>query len=261
MKKSYIFLLITVWLTASVFAGVEWSSRITVTDNEKGRTEEMTSVVYAQGGDVKQVFKDVPKSQRRQYIDEGYWLYKGDQDTLYIVDDKGKTITPLSLDALQRMGDLAGGIVKIEIRDQQVNTEWLGEDKVLGLPCRHMKIVTDYTMEIKVAVIKKTMIVHQEREIWASTAVKGLEQAAQPFLKRDFRTGFAELDEMIKAEMQRMKESGVPLKSITRMVQKNKKGKVSGDTTTTVEVTGIDHKDLPAAIFELPADYRMQEGV
>ena len=30
---------------------------------------------------------------------------------------------------------------------------------------------------------------------------------------------------------------------------------------TTVEVTGIDHKDLPAAIFELPADYRMQEGV
>jgi hypothetical protein len=210
---------------------------------------------------VKQVFTGVPKRERDRYIEDGYWLYKGKDETIYIVNDKKKTITPLSLEGLQQLGSVAGGIVKIQILDHKAETQWLKNERILGLPCRHLKIISDYTLKIKIALIKKTVIVHQEREIWASTAVRGMKGIAQPFLRKEFKTGFPELDKMIEAETQRMKTMGVPLKSVTHTVNKNKKGKVTGDTTTEMEVTSIKSKKLDATMFELPLDYKTEEGV
>jgi hypothetical protein len=259
MKKILSVTLLVLFMAVSTFAGVEWVSKIT-TSAEKGKDSEMTSHVYAQDGDVKQVFKNVSKDRRNVYIEDGYWLYKGKEDMIYLVNDKEKTVTPLSLDALLQMTAVVGELVKIQISDHQVNTETLNPETIMGYPCSHVRITSDYTMKMKIAFIKKTFQVHEVKEIWASANVKYLNEISQAFLNKDFKTGFEELDKMIEKEMAQMKKMGFPLKTVTHNIQKGKKGKVLSDTTTTMEVLEINSKSFPAAFFEIPKDYQMADS-
>ncbi len=259
MKKILCVTLLILFMAVSTFAGVEWVSKIT-TSAEKGKDSEMTSHVYAQGGDVKQVFKNVAKDKRNVYIEDGYWLYKGKENMMYLVNDKEKTVTPLSLDALLQMTAVVGELVKIQIYDHQVNTETLNPEEVMGHLCNHVRITSDYTMKMKIAFIKKTFQVHEVKEIWASSNVKYLNEISQSFLNKDFKTGFEELDKMIEKEMAQMKKMGFPLKTVTHNIQKGKKGKVLSDTITAMEVLEINSKSFPASFFEIPKDYQMADS-
>lgn len=258
MKKVFSLSLLVLFMAVSTFAGVEWVSKVT-TSAEKGRDSEMTSYVYAQDGDVKQVFKNVSKDKRNVYIEDGYWLYKGKENMMYLVDDKEKTVTPMSLDALLQMTAVVGELVKIEISDHQVKTDTLNPEEVMGYLCNHVRITSDYTMKMKIAFIKKTIQVHEVKEIWASANVKYLNEINQSFLSKDFKTGFEDLDKMIEKEMAQMKKMGFPLKTVTHNVQSGKKGKTMSDTTTTMEVLEIKAKSFPASFFEVPKDYQMAD--
>ncbi len=259
MKKFGYLSILIVFLTVSSFAGVEWVSKITTTGNKKSMHNEMTSRVYAQDGDVKQVFKNVPKSKRNVYVEEGYWLYKGKENMMYIVNDKEKTVTPVSLDSLLQMMGVVGQLVQISISDQQINVETLTQGKVLGYLCNHIRIKSNYTMKMKITFIKKTMMINEVKEIWASPKIKHLKEINQVFLNKDFKTGFEDLDIMITKEMQLMKRIGFPLKIVTHNIQKNKKGKVKSDSITTMEVIKLNPRSFPKSFFEIPKDYQVAE--
>jgi len=259
MKRILTFSILVVFLAVSVQAGVEWTAK-TTTSGDRQKDNVMLSTVSAENGDFRQEFSNVSKQQRNQFVEDGYWLYKGKERMLYIVDHKKKTVTPMSLDALQQMMQAMGPMVKMSLEDVSVKTENLGTAKVLGYPCRHVKIHRAYTMKMKVTLIKKTMRMEEEVEVWGSTAVPAYASLKGEYLQRNFKTGWEDLDKMIEKQVAAMKDLGFPLKTITRSRQFNKKGKIKAETLTTMEVQKVTKKSFPAGHFTVPENYTVEEN-
>ncbi len=255
MKKISLLLIVSLLLTCTIFAGVQWTSTITAKSTDKKANNQIISVVSAEKGNLKQAFTSVP-SKSMVYIKEGYWLYKVDKYLIYIVNDKEKTYMALSLDDLLQMAGMFGQMVKMEVTDQSVNTEVLPAETVLGFSCNHIRITSDYTMKVKIVFIKKTMTIHEVKEIWATPEMTGLNEINKSFLKKNFKTGIADLDALIQKQIAQQKNLGFPLKTITQQIQKGKKGKVEVESTTTMEVTDIKAASFPASFFEIPAGYK-----
>ena len=259
IKKSIVLLTVLAVFTVFSYAGIEWTTSIKTVGKGKKDSNEIDTQTFAQGGNVKQVFKGVAREDMFHFQD-GYWLYKSDEDNIYIVNEKKYNYMVISLDGMLQMTGMLGSLVKIEILDHSINAEVLPEETILGFPCNHLKVTTDYTMKIKIAFIKKTMRVHEEKEIWGSDKIPGLSDISAAFLKKDVKTGIPDLDDMVQKQMEQQKKIGFPLQVITHTSQLDKKGKVSGETTTTMTVTKIEKKDFPASFFEIPANYDRVEG-
>ena len=115
-------------------------------------------------------------------------------------------------------------------------------------------------MKMKIAFIKKTMRMHEVKEIWGTNKKAGFNEMNQAFLRKDFKTGIPDLDELIRKEMEKQKKIGFPLKVITHSLQKTKKGKVKSKSTSTMTVTKINAKNFPKSFFEIPGNYDRIEG-
>ncbi len=254
MKRTTVSLLLALSFALSLNAGVIWKTK-TVTDGEnKGQRNEILSTTFAQAGDVRQQFEEV-KRKDNLHSDKIWWLFKNKDKMLYIVNDKEKTILPMSIDGMLQMAGALGEMVKVEISDSTAKVEDLGSETIMGLPCRHVRISREYTMNMKIVLIKKTVMVKEIRDVWGSRKVEGLAEIGASYLGKDMRTGFEELDKMIEKEAKMMEGVGFPLKSINRQTQFSKKGKEMGTTTTTMEVLSMEKKVLDAAMFELPEGY------
>lgn len=254
MKKLIITLLIAAFFTVTAFAGVEWTSTITTHGTSKHTNNEIISHVYAEKGNLKQVFEGV-SNENMFHFQNGYWLYKVKDDRIYIVDNNKKSYMVLDLDSLLQLTGMFGKLVKIKIADHTINTETLPKETIAGYSCNHIKITSQYSMTVKIAFIKKKMKVHEVKEIWSTADMPGLKELHQSFVKKDFNTGIADLDEMLQKEMEQQKKLGFPLKMITTNIQKNKKGKVKSEATTTMKVSNIKTKSFPASFFEIPGEY------
>ncbi len=254
MKKLFLSVLLVVFTALSLQAGIVWKTR-TVTDSEnKAQRNEVLATTFAQGGDVRQQFEEVKKKDNL-HGDKIFWLYKNQEKMLYIVNDKEKTILPMSIDGMLQMAGALDELVKIEISDALATVEDLGGETVMGLPCKHVRINREYTMNMKIAIIKKTMLIKEIRDVWGSRQVEGLAEIGATFLGKDFRTGHASLDKMIEKEAKLMDGVGFPLKTVSQQTQFSKKGKEMGKTTTTMEVLSMEKKALDAALFVLPEGY------
>ncbi len=254
MKRILTFLLISGLLTVFAFGGIEWSTSIITTGKDKKANNDITTHTYAQGGDVKQVFEGVAKENPFNFQD-GYWLFKGKSEQIYIVNDKKKTYMVMDLDTMLQAAGMAGQMVKITITDQTANTAVLPDETIMGYSCNHFKITTEYTMKIKVFFIKKTMRVHEEKEVWGTNDIPGIKEIGQSFMKKEYKTGFPDLDEMIQKQMEEQKKIGFPLKMITYRYDKDKKDRPQNESTTTMIVSNMAKKDFPKSMFEVPADY------
>jgi len=260
IKKLLVLLTVFTMLGIFSFAGVQWTTSIKTTSAKgKKANNDIVAQTFAQEGNVKQVFKGVTNEDMFHFQD-GYWLYKSGEDNIYIVNDKKYNYMVISMDGLLQMTGMLGSLVKIEILDHTINTEILPEETIMGYPCNHLKITTDYTMKIKIAIIKKTMKIHEEKEVWGSTKIPGLKEINVGFLNKEFKTGITDLDEMIQKQMKQQKEIGFPLKMITHSRQMNKKNKIKAESTTTMTISNIENKDFPATLFEIPANYDRVEG-
>ncbi len=260
MKKISLFFALVLVITSFSFAGLEWTTTMKIESSQKGVGNDITTHAYAQAGNVKQVFENVAK-ENPFYNTDGYWLYKANENNIYIVNDKEKSYTVLSVDDLLQLTGAFGQLVKMEISDYTANTEVLPGETILGYACNHLKIVTDYTLKVKIAFIKQTMKVHEEKEVWGTTQIQGLKEMNQAFMGKNFKTGIADLDNLIQEEMKKQKEIGFPLKMITKRTDSDtKKGKVQGESTTTMTVTKLETKNFPPSFFEIPSSYFQNEN-
>lgn len=254
MKRFLTTFMLLTFAALGLDAGVVWKTRMVVESSNKGQRNEVLSTTFAQDGDVRQQFDEVKKKDAL-YSDSVYWLFKNKEQMLYIVNDKEKTIMPMSLDGMLQMAGALGELVKITISDSTVEVKDLGSETVLDLPCRHVRVTRDYTMVMKIAIIKKTMVVNEVRDIWGSKQIQGLSEIGSAYMGKAFRTGHADLDKLIEKEAKLMEDVGFPLKTVSKQVQMNKKGKPAGENTTTTEVLSIEKKNLEKALFELPEGY------
>jgi len=257
--KKIAVMIVILLFTVFSFAGVQWTTSIKIIGKGKKANNEIDAQTYAQGGNVKQVFKGVVNEDMFRTQD-GYWLYKANEDNIYIVNDKKHDYMTIPMDGLLQMTGMLGQLVKIQILDHTINTEVLPDETVLGYHCAHLKVTTDYTMKLKILIVKKTINVHEEKEIWSTSKIPGFNDINPGFLKKDVKTGIPDLDEMIQKEMEHQKKIGFPLKVITNTQHKDKKGRVKNETTTTMTVTEISTKNFPGSFFEIPANYDHVEG-
>ncbi|HUU05117.1 MAG TPA: DUF4412 domain-containing protein [Patescibacteria group bacterium] len=258
MKKTIFVIFLIFIFTMTVFAGVEWRAK-TVTESQiKGQSNTIVMQVYASGGNVKQVFESVA-AENEMFQKGSYWLFKADDSSLYLVNPAEKTYSRLPMNAIMQMAGVVGKLVKIKIKNPVINSEKLGTETILGLPCQHSKLLMEYDMEVKIAIIKSKSHEKIEKEVWSTPKFKGMAEMAEAFRFRDFKTGMEDLDKLIEAQMKAEAELGFPLKMITVATSVNKKGKAKEKSRTTMEVLSLGSKNFPASFFAIPAGYEEKQ--
>ncbi len=68
-----------------------------------------------------------------------------------------------------------------------------------AIPCQHSKLLMEYDMEVKIAIIKSKSHEKIEKEVWSTPKFKGMAEMAEAFRFRDFKTGMEDLDNLIEA--------------------------------------------------------------
>ncbi|HEY0513114.1 MAG TPA: hypothetical protein VGH73_14490 [Thermoanaerobaculia bacterium] len=260
MRKLTLSLISAAFLLAAIpcSAGIHYKS---VSKTESEGTRAQGSDVQAEGwvaaDKAKVAFLESngnPMAQKGTYI-----LTKDGGKTLYLVNPNDKTYAEWSLQGMLGMvGAVMNGmgpLLKVQFSDLK-SDKVLNEDggMVLGLPTRHYRFHTTYTMTIRVLGMGNTANVVSDQDVWATTRLTdvglGVWLRAEPP-----RTGNADFDKLIAAQAGRYE--GFPLKVVTTSVSTQQKGNKTTRSTSTVQVTELDRNAaIPASTFEIPAGYK-----
>ena len=240
------------------FAGIHYKSTTrTESQGARAQSSDIQAEGWVSGEKVKVAFltsNGNPMAQAGTYI-----LSKDGGKTIYLVNPQEKTYAEWSLQGmLGAVGAIMNGmgpLLKVQFAD--LKSTKLGEDDggtVVGLPTRHYKYRTTYTMTGKVLGMGNTADVVSDQDIWATTRLTdaglGVWLRAEPQ-----RTGNAEFDKLIASEAGRFQ--GFPLKVVSTSTSTPKKGDKTTTTRSTVEVTSLDaNASIPASTFEIPAGYK-----
>lgn len=258
MKKTRLTIMFILVFAVSSFAGVEWKARTVTQAEAKGQSNTVVQQVFAQGGNVKLVFESVAY-ENEMFKKGSYWLFKAADESFYMVNPEDKTYARLPINAMLQMAGVVGKLVKIKIKNPVINVEKLGTETMLGYPCLHSKMLMEYDMEVKIAIIKSKSHEKIEKETWSTPKFKGMEEMAESFRFRDFKTGMEDLDALIEQQMKAEAGLGFPLKMITVTTSIGKKGKEKEKSRQVMEVLSLGAKNLPASFFEIPAGYEEKQ--
>ncbi|HEY3566624.1 MAG TPA: DUF4412 domain-containing protein [Thermoanaerobaculia bacterium] len=226
-------------------------------DRANGRNSDIQAEGWVAGEKAKVAFLESngsPVAQQGTYI-----LTKDGGKTLYLVNPQDKTYAQWDLQGmLGVVGAVMNGmgpLLKIQFSDPK--TEKLAEDDgglVAGVPTRHYKYRTSYTMTVKVLGMGNTANVVSEQDIWATT--KATDAGLGVWLRAEpTRTGNKEFDKLLTSSA--AKFQGFPLKVVTVSTSTQQKGNKQTVSHSTMEVTQLDASaSVPASTFEIPAGYK-----
>jgi hypothetical protein len=180
---------------------------------------------------------------------------------VFLVDPQKQTYAEWDVAAMLRsIGSIletTGGMVKLEVEAPQVSAlEEQDGGLILGLPTRHYRVRTSYTMKLKILGIGRAMDIEASQDIWATA---DLEDAALGlWLRNDqLTTGNDDLDRLLRAETAAM--VGFPLKVETVTTQSSgKKGK-SSITRTVTTVDELRQERIDPSYFVLDPSFKRQE--
>ncbi len=251
--KSFFCGLLIIFFVNSLFAGLEWKMKVDNVAKQKKQSYQIVQQFFAQNGNVRM---DVLESDRKDelYDKDVYWIYRGKQDTMYIVNKKEKNYFEMPLDFIFRSLGAFGSLVKIEISDASQKIEKLPDEAVSGFNCQHFKIERQYVMKMKIVLIKKTLRIRTESEIW-STRDLAFKEIADNFRFKDLKTGWQDLDAMIQKEREFYAAIGFIVKKIEKTYEIDKKGREEESSVLTTQLLEIREKSLSADLFEIPAGY------
>jgi hypothetical protein len=236
---------------ATAMAGIEFTSKVS---DERGRAVSSTRG-WVDGSKAK--IEEVSGRGSGGMEKGSYILSKDGGKTIYMVDPQNKSYLKMDIDQLaSQVGQFmnaAGAFVKLEFTNPKFKT--ISDErgpKMYGLPTRHVKTETSYTVEASVFGRKNITVISRKDEIWLTKKLRdsGLQIWTQ---QRTIKTGNENIDKIIKAETKRL--DGIPLKitSVTTTRENNDEPEV---TTVTHEITSLKKAGISAEVFEIPADYK-----
>jgi len=235
---------------ATAIAGVEFTSKVS---DERGRTISSTRG-WVDGSKAK--IEEVSGRGSGGMEKGSYLLSKDGGKTIYMVDPQNKSYLKMDIDQLaSQVGQFmnaAGAFVKLEFTNPEFKT--LSDErgpKMYGLPTRHIKTETSYTVEASVFGRKNTTAISRKDEIWLTKKLNesGMKIWTQ---QRTIKTGNENIDKIIAAETKRL--DGIPLK-ITSVTTTTENGGKAEVTTVTHEITSLKKAGISAKTFEIPAGY------
>ena len=192
-----------------------------------------------------------------------YLITRDGGKVVYLVNPEDKTYAEWDLQAmLGAIGGIMQGmgpLLKFEVSDPKV--EKLAEEDggtLVGVPTRHVRYRTSYTMKVKVLGMGSISDIVSEQDVWTSDRLQ--DRALGVWLRSDPpRTGNAELDKLITSQY---KIQGFPLKMVTVTTSTPQKKGQPTVTRSTMEVTQLDTSaTVPDSRFEIPAGYQETQMV
>jgi len=240
---------------APAWAGMHYTAASDAED-QRGHAMKMQVEGWVSGGKAKVVFEqsDNPLMKSGSYL-----LTKDGGHTLYLVNPEDKTYALWDMNAmLGVLGGVMNGMgpfLKFEFSDPK--GEQLSEEDggtVVGLPTRHYKFRTSYSMKMRVLGMGNSADTVTDEDIWATTKLQ--DPGLGVWLRHDPpKTGNEHFDKLIAAEAQKKRVSGFPLKTVTTTTTTQKRGKQTV-THRTLEVTLLETKSIPDSTFAIPAGYK-----
>ncbi len=250
MKHNIITVGLILATTASAMAGIEFTSKVT---DKRGKPVSITKG-WVDGPKAKIEYVN---GQRGNGISKGSYLVSKDGGkTVYMVDPQNKSYMKFDIDKLaSQVGNImnaAGGFISLKFTDPKFKT--LSDDrgpKMYGLPTRHVKTETSYTVKASVFGQQNTTAISRNDEIWLTKKIqdKGMHIWTQ---QRTIKTGNEDIDKIIASETKRL--DGIPLKVISVTTTRENNGKPEV-TTVTHEITSFKRTKIASGTFEIPRDY------
>ncbi|MEO0225411.1 MAG: DUF4412 domain-containing protein [candidate division WOR-3 bacterium] len=249
--KVYVFLIII--LTGFAFAGLQW--QMVVKSESMGKQSKMKMQIYAQKGNVREEFIEVDRSEGILNTPGAYWLYRGNENSIYIVNPKEKNYLTMNLDSIQQAASTMMQQVQIKVNNLKVDVKQLPSEVVAGYKCKHININTSYDLEMNFSGMNMKTKVERSEEVWGTSSISTSE-LADAFRRKTFKTGIKDIDSLVQINIESQKDLGF----IIKIVNVEKTTDFSGRTTTRkTESTNLNiiTKSLPNNLFSIPKDYKM----
>jgi len=245
-------------LPSPALAGIHYEA---VTSSEGAGQNQRTAVeAWIDGEKAKIAFTEsgTPGLRQGQYL-----LTRDGGETLLLVDPKEKAYAEWDLAAmLQMFGSVLqamGPVLNFKI--ENVEVEKLGQEPggtVAGLATTKTRWRTEYDLTMKILGMGRTNHVETVQEVWTTDELA--DPALGVWLRGASPTGFAELDQLFSAEMEKL--DGFPLKSVATTTTTGQKGRQSQESRMTTEVTSLDRSAaIPESTFEIPEGYTRSEAL
>jgi hypothetical protein len=251
MKLRYLTVLVIALFAHTASAGLYYSA-VNTTEEGGSKAADWRVSGWIDGDNAKVQFQS---SGNPLMPEDSYLLTNDGGQNVFLVDPADGSYSRWDLDAL--MQGLANGLDQtqglLSITIENPKVELLVEEAggtLAGRPTTHYRYRTSYESKVKIMGMTRGQAVVNEQDIWSTDSISDpgfgiwLRKAPPSF-------GDNGLDELVKAEMQKMK--GFPLKSITESVSEGKKGK-QVTTRMVMEVTELREESIPAATFVLDPD-------
>ena len=240
-------------MAATQWAHAGWQYTTVTTTDSAGHEKQaapMTVTGWVEGKKAKMEYKE----SENPVMKAGTYLVTQDGgQTLFLVNPKERTYSKWDMQVMMTLAGGAMQMMKMQFSDMKVE-KLLDEagETMCGLPTRHYKIQTSYSMSMNFMGMKQASQVTQMRDMWSTTKLDAAGFAA--WLKAsEFKTGSDDLDKLIHAETGKIQ--GFPLK--TEMVQTTKSGNGKEKVTkSTCLVTELKETKIDDSQFVLPADYK-----
>jgi hypothetical protein len=259
-SKSVLLAAALVLAAAPAFAGIHYKSVTHMEGGPQSRTIGDTKVEGWAAGDKARIeFRESGNPMMKTGM---YMITKDGGKTMYMVNPEDKTYVEWDLKGM--LGTVGagmngmGGMLKMDFSTPKVE-KLVDEDggTLLGLPTRHVKYRTSYTLTVKVLGMGSSSDVVSEQDIWATQKLSDVALGA--WLRVDPpHTGNEQLDKLIAAGREKMQ--GVPLKMISVSTNTDKKKGKTTVSKMTMQVTEINTSAVvPPSSFEIPAGYKETE--
>lgn len=231
-------------------AGLEYSA-VTKTDSDGQTTTTQTHAMI----DGQQARIEFTESSNPAMRNGNYMLTRDAGTTMYMVDPSSKTYMRWGTEGMMGMAGAAMQMMNMKVSDPKV--EKVSEEKgpdILGYPTRHIRYRTTYTMQTSFMGMKTVKDTVVDEDVWVTSKIGDMGAKAWAKFAQN-GTGNAELDKLAHAT--KGKETGFQLKSIATTTSTDAKKRTSLSTTS-MEVTELQEKDIPAKVFDIPPDYTEQ---